>query len=166
MMTTQTADFAGANATGAQPVFAAAQDSLLAVGQLTYELEAQYYFTKAAGITSHTMSLLFGGTHTLTSVDMFCYVQSATAAPGLATACGRFKIAVGTAIVITGAVAAAAWTTHVHLKGIIRFNAGGTFIPQYQLSVAPGGAYTTQRNSHFALRPLGTNVIASIGPWS
>ena len=47
------------------------------------------------------------------------------------------------------------------------FDAGGTFIPQYQLSAAPGGAYTTQIGSYFKLSPLGVSGSnTSIGTWA
>ena len=53
------------------------------------------------------------------------------------------------------------------LKGTVSVNAGGTFIPQYTLSAAPGGAYTTQAGSYMKISPLaasGANV--SIGTWA
>lgn len=166
IMTVQTADFAGANATGAQPIFAAAQDSLAVVGGLSYEIEAVYYFIKAAGAVSHTLAILFGGTHSLTSVDVLVNLQDLATTPIFSTPVTRMPIAVGTSTVITAAGTSLGRTIIAHLKGIIRFNAGGTFIPQYALSAAPGGAYSTKRNSYVALRNLGSNVVATVGPWT
>ena len=45
--------------------------------------------------------------------------------------------------------------------------ATGTFIPQYQLSAAPGGAYTTQIGSYFKLSPMSASCSNTIiGTWS
>lgn len=46
-------------------------------------------------------------------------------------------------------------------------NVVGTFVPQYSLSAAPGGAYSTQAGSYFkiaALSPSGANT--AIGTWA
>ena len=53
------------------------------------------------------------------------------------------------------------------VKGTVSVNAGGTFLPQYSLSAAPGGAYTTAAGSYFKIAPLGaagSNI--SNGTWS
>ena len=46
-------------------------------------------------------------------------------------------------------------------------NAGGTFIPQYSLSAAPGGAYTSQPGSYFLIYPVGASgANVSVGTWA
>jgi hypothetical protein len=53
------------------------------------------------------------------------------------------------------------------LKGTVSINAGGTFIPQYTLSAAPGGAYTTAIGSYFKLSPMSASgANTSIGTWA
>ena len=42
----------------------------------TYEFEAEFIITRAAGATSHTTALLFGGTATLTSLRYFADVSN------------------------------------------------------------------------------------------
>lgn len=53
-------------------------------------------------------------------------------------------------------------------SGILQcINAGGTFIPQYQLSAAPGGAYTTAIGSYFLIYPIGAaGNNTNIGTWA
>ena len=52
-------------------------------------------------------------------------------------------------------------------NGTVSINAGGTFTPQYQLSAAPGGAYSTVAGSYFAIWPIGTaGANTSVGPWA
>ena len=53
------------------------------------------------------------------------------------------------------------------LKGTMSIGTGGTIIPQYALSAAPGGAYTTQIGSYFKAWPIGasgTNI--NVGSWA
>jgi hypothetical protein len=53
------------------------------------------------------------------------------------------------------------------LKGTVSVNAGGTFIPQYTLSAAPGGAYSTAIGSYIRIAPVsasGSNT--SVGAWA
>ena len=53
------------------------------------------------------------------------------------------------------------------ISGVISVNAGGTFIPQYTLSAAPGGAYTTAANSYFLIYPIGASgANTSVGTWA
>ena len=53
------------------------------------------------------------------------------------------------------------------IRGTVSIATGGTFIPQYSLSAAPGGAYTTQLGSYFLIYPLGASGSnTSIGTWA
>ena len=52
-------------------------------------------------------------------------------------------------------------------KGTVSINAGGTFIPQYTLSAAPGGAYSTTAGSYFLIYPIGASgANNSVGTWA
>jgi hypothetical protein len=45
--------------------------------------------------------------------------------------------------------------------------AAGTWIPQYSLSAAPGGGYTTQAGSYVKISPISpANANTSIGSWN
>jgi hypothetical protein len=71
-----------------------------------------------------------------------------------------------TATVITAAIATANQTVYPMIRGTVSIATGGTFIPQYSLSAAPGGAYTTQLGSYFLIYPLGASGSnTNIGTW-
>jgi hypothetical protein len=48
----------------------------------------------------------------------------------------------------------------------MRINAGGTVIPQFQFSAAPGGAPTIKAGTFFRCYPIGANTVAAAGPWA
>jgi hypothetical protein len=112
---------------------------------------------------------VFGGTATLNNI---AYSLSATAdlssyAP-VSAPTGITQMYIQTA---TAAIRPASSATSLYLqwvfKGTVSVNAGGTFIPQYSLSAAPGGAFTMQTGSYFKISPLaasGANV--NIGTWA
>jgi hypothetical protein len=136
----------GSNATGAQSVFGVGVT--LAAGTV-YEFDGLYYMTKSAGATSHTFSVLFGGTATINNIAY----QTVTHPNNTAGFVGG-NTAV-TAIAVTGAIAIAGAALVVRIRGTVSINAGGTFIPQYSLSAAPGGAYSTIAGSYFKISPVG-----------
>ncbi len=153
---------AGANATGAQ--------NALGVG-VTLSASTVYAFdmfislNKTAGTTSHTVAFGFGGTATVNNIitnlieGEFSGATSADAR--------NYAITTASATVVTAALAAAAKTVNMKISGTVSVNAGGTFIPQYTLSAAPGGAYTTQAGSYFLIYPIGTaGANTSVGTWA
>lgn len=164
MMSVLSTDFTGADSLSAQPVFAAAQDTFAASASTTYEFDAVYWIVRAAGTTSHTTSVLFGGTATFTSVEYLAQVTNPT---GNALANVQQIMGSGAgAVVLTAANTSATENVMVKLRGIIRINAAGTLIPQFQYSAAPGGAPSIKRNSYFRLKVMGTNTATIIGNWS
>ena len=71
------------------------------------------------------------------------------------------------ALAITGAITAATHNCYFTLKGTVSIANGGTFIPQYVLSAAPGGAYTTQAGSYVKISALSASgANTSIGTWA
>ena len=53
------------------------------------------------------------------------------------------------------------------ISGTVSINAGGTFIPQYQLTAAPGGAYTTLAGAYVIIYPVGASGSnVSVGTWA
>ena len=154
----------GSNVNTAQNVFGV---GVTLAASTVYDFEGMYALSKTAGTTSHTISLGFGGTATLNGIAF--QVITAIAPSGLATggtaSIYEFQTAGG------GAVDAAQATAGMHfmafVKGTVSINAGGTFIPQYTLSAAPGGAYSTIQGSYFSLFPLSVSgANTSIGTWS
>ena len=53
------------------------------------------------------------------------------------------------------------------IRGTVSINAGGTFIPQYTLSAAPGGAYSTVAGSYIRIAPLSASgANTNVGTWA
>jgi hypothetical protein len=146
--------------------------SILGVGvtlaaSTVYAFEAVLSFTKTAGTTSHNFGAGFGGTATLNNIYTESIFSSAGAA--LPTNASGFLGATSSASTFyaLSSIAAATISISALLKGTVSINAGGTFIPQYQMSAAPGGAYTTVAGSYFAIWPIGAaGANTSVGAWA
>jgi hypothetical protein len=133
-----------------------------------YAFEAMYYFNKTAGATSHTLGIGFGGSATLNSILWDAVGFDGTAVlPQRATA----SIAIAASATaanqtFSGSIASGAETIVANIKGMVSINGGGTFTPQYTLSAAPGGAYSTMANSYFLIYPIGASGFnVNVGTW-
>lgn len=157
--------FAGANATGGQSLLGA---GVTLSSSTVYQFEALVLLTKTAGATSHTVATLFGGTATVNNIGynlVYAFASAGSTTPSSAAGTNFFTVA--TASVFTTAIASAAFTIWFQMRGTVSINAGGTFIPQYQLSAAPGGAYTTRIGSFFKISPIGAaGANVSVGTWA
>jgi hypothetical protein len=158
------ADRAGADVATVQNIFNSTEDALTVDDSTTYEFEAQYMLSRAAGTNSHTFATLFGGTATLTSIDYVAEISNPTgnvlAAPQL------LHVTAATAAVLTAANTSATEYILVKLRGVMRIAAAGTVVPQFQYSAAPGGAPTIKRNSFFKAKPVGPASMVANGAWS
>ena len=149
--------------TSAQAVFSSPSAVSLAAST-TYEFEAVYYITRAAGTTSHTTSVLFNASSALTSI---AYTADVTTSTGVAlTGVDRIYGTSTTALVVTGASTSATENLVITLKGIMKTNAATAITPQFLYSAAPGGAPTVLPNSYIKLIPLGTSSMISVGDWA
>jgi hypothetical protein len=157
---------AGSNATGAQ--------STLGVGctlsaSTVYAFDIIFAISKSAGTVSHDIQLLFGGTATLNNIN-YTFVRSTsttsfTSVAAYQTLGGYIQTASATSVV-SASTSAAIYHTFI-LKGIVSINAGGTFIPQYQLTVAPGGAYTVAVGAYMDIYPIGASGSnINVGTWA
>ena len=161
----------GSNATGAQSLFGV---GVTLSASTVYEFEMLVTLSKSAGATSHNILLGFGGTATLNNIlyeAIGGYLTSATPSGTLLTGAssnGLGSIAnSATQTAVAAALAAAALTLTYIVKGTVSINAGGTFIPQYSLSAAPGGAYSTVAGSYIRINPLSASGAATnVGTWS
>ncbi len=162
LFTSTTADFTGTNVNTAQPVFNTTEDTITLAANTTYIMEASYHI-HTTGTTSHTLGILFGGTATLTSIGY--QALSTNAATEVLGAVSAIWSSAATVVNVSAALASASHHS-VIIKGIVRSNASGTFIPQYQWSAAPGVAGVTLRNSWFKLTPIGADTLAQIGGWA
>lgn len=156
----------GSNATGAQSLFGVG----VTLGASTvYAFTADFLVSKTAGTTSHILGILFGGTATVNNIFYTAYVTGATVAPptvGTGTTVAAHLSAV-TLANLTSATTASTIQYGYTYHGTVSVNTGGTFLPQYQLSAAPGGAYSTIAGSFFAIWPIGAaGANTSVGPWA
>jgi hypothetical protein len=160
------ADLVGANVTTAQSIFGV---GVTLSSSTVYEFEINVMLSKTAGATSHTLGMLFGGTATLFNI---AYIANAYASTSSSSQNSYLPSISGYAITnsITGfmpAISSANLFTFFQMKGTVSINAGGTFIPQYQLSAAPGGAYSTLASSYIRINPLSASGAATnVGTWA
>lgn len=149
--------------------------SMLGVGvtlssSTVYAFQAFYLIVKTAGATSHTIGLGFGGTATVNNLSYSGISNwTATTSNPLGARASPWTFYSDTLANTTASNALAAAGTYYHIwfSGTVSVNAGGTFIPQYTLSAAPGGAYTTQIGSNFLIYPIGAvGSNTSVGTWS
>lgn len=159
-----TANFAGADVATPQPVFPAAQDAITLEAATTYAFEAEYAISRAAGTTSHTTGVLFGGTAALTSIGYMAQVTNPTG--NVVASVQQLWGAAATLLTLTAANVVATENLNILLKGTVRVNAAGSLIPQFQFSAAPGGVPTVKQNTSFRIWPLGINTLTSAGQWA
>jgi hypothetical protein len=156
------ADQAGANVATAQNWFPTTGAVAVEAG-VTYDFEGLLDLVRAAGVTSHTLSLLFGGTATLTHILYKALITSTDLeANGNANETTSRSAA---ATVVKAASTSATEAFGLYVKGTVKINAAGTFIPQFQYSVAPGGAPTSKVGSFFRLTKKGASFNAK-GTWT
>lgn len=158
------ADYTLTNGTSAQKAFnCSANGAVTVAGSTTYQFEALYLITNT-GTTAHAWGTIFAGSATLTSGT---YLAHATfiSTNVLTNAGGVFSTTPTVLLTVTGSAASADFTTVV-LRGTFRINAGGTIIPQVQLSVAPGGTQKMLANSYFRIWPVGNGTVATVGAWN
>jgi hypothetical protein len=148
---------AGTNTNTAQNLLGAGVT--LPVG--TYEFEILFSLLKAAGTTAHTVAIGFGGTAVLSNIAYQLVYRSldggtfppAALSPGFIT-----WLQTATPTVISGSLTSASASHHGSIRGTVAISTPGTFTPQYLLSAAPGGAYTTGAASFMRIAPIQTRA--------
>lgn len=167
------ADYVGLNATGAQGVFGVGTGGtgigVTLSSSTVYAFDYYAVFSKSAGVTSHTFSLGFGGSATLNNILYGGATNNQNSAYTAGNVSGATIFDSNTAASTTyiGATTSAGKTNYLYAKGTVSINAGGTFVPQYTLSAAPGGAYSTVAGSYFYIYPIGASGAAiNVGTWS
>jgi len=115
------------------------------------------------GTAAHSLGLSFAGTATLTSIA-WSSRASAVAVGGTVTTQNATFAAVATNITVLASNTVAG--SVVHLRGVVRINAGGTFIPQFTFSGTAPGAGNVLANTFFELREIGHGSVASNGTWA
>jgi len=157
----------GTNATGAQSAFGV---GVTLSASTVYQFRAVINLIKTAGTTSHTVSTLFGGTATFNNIVYNVIGADGNGtwgAGGSGSAIRSVAINAKTALTVSGSLTAATQVVWLVLDGTMSVTDGGTLIPQYSLSAAPGGAYSTQIGSYFSIYPIGTaGSNTSVGTWA
>lgn len=161
------ADFTGQNATGAQPFFPTGQDAFTLEAGTAYLIEGHISTLRSAGTTSHTTSVLFGGTATFTMARYSCacrYGARAAATP-VRPYTADYKGTTPSTAQVASLASTIAQSKVFDFDGMLIVNAAGTLIPQFQYSAAPGGAPTIELGSYFRLTPVGVAAVTRIGAW-
>ena len=155
----------GANVNTAQSVFGV---GVTLAASTVYGFEGLYGLSKTAGATNHTIGVGFGGTATTNNI-LFS-VGGWAVITAFATVDSIVEFGANNAVTnaaITSGLASAVVNLAYLVRGTVSINAGGTFIPQYTLSAAPGGAYSTVAGSYIKFTPIGAAGSASSqGTWS
>jgi hypothetical protein len=156
----------GADSTSAQSIFGV---GVTLSASTVYEFEMVFALTKTAGTTSHTIGCGFGGTATINNILSTFIVNPSAAGSAIPTG-STSQIAATNSVSnfsLTSAISGALVTFMFNVKGVVSINAGGTFIPQYTLSAAPGGAYTTALGSYIRINPIGASgANTNVGVWA
>jgi len=157
----------GSNATGPQNIIGV---GVTLSGSTVYQFQANFNLYKSAGTTNHTFSFLWGGTATTNKLLTNLLVQQSTigyVTYNAARSVNQYTMENASAMIITSAITNTFYTINIQVSGIVSVNAGGTLIPQYSLSVAPGGAYTTSAGSNMSIWPIGSaGTTLSVGSWA
>lgn len=156
----------GSNSTTDQSIFGVG----VTLGSNTvYAFEAVYGLSKTAGTTSHSFRLLFGGTATINNITYMLQRSGSTSSLADTSTVNTITSIFQTAAASTMATGVTSATTYfsIVVRGTVSINSGGTFIPQYNMSSAPGGAYTTAVGSYFSIYPVGAaGSNTSVGTWA
>jgi hypothetical protein len=158
------AGLTGLSATGNQSMFGV---GCTLSSSTIYRFEILWMPSKSAGTTSHTISIGFGGTATVNWIAWDANWNGATTY-NVSNSGGYYTGGTQTTpFAITNARTSASDASVFHINGNVSINAGGTFIPQYALSAAPGGAYTGSAGSYILIYPIGTaGSNVNVGTWA
>lgn len=142
-------DTGGQNVNTAQPWFPTGGTVSVLAGR--YHFRGIFKSTRTAGANSHTTANLFGGTATIGQIDYTGLAKTGDT-NALAGFSGFFATDANAFVL---KAASTATTEHVQwlVEGWVNFTAGGTFIPQFIYSAAPGGAPTINRGTFFEMEP-------------
>lgn len=157
----------GANVNTAQNIF---NVGCTVSSNTVYKYEIRATLTKSSGTTSHALQFGFGGTATVNNIYSDCRVTFTSTGVNAAISGSTTQGAVSTQagfVTVTSSSATSTLLCSMYISGTVSINGSGTFIPQYQLTAAPGGAYTTLAGAYVIVYPLGaagSNI--SIGTWA
>jgi len=171
-MMSLSADYTLTNNGSAEKVFNATTNGAITLPASSgYLFEAEYLLTNT-GTTSHTWAVLFAGTASITALDFIARgrsgatSQATLAADSSASQSNAAGSLPTTALVMTAASTSATENVLISMRGTLRINASGTFIPQIQPSAATTGTAKMLRGSYIRFTPIGSNTATNLGSWS
>ncbi|NDD53695.1 hypothetical protein EBZ39_07425 [bacterium] len=157
---------AGANVNTAQNIFGV---GVTLSGSTVYAFQSIYALSKTTGTTSHSIQSGFGGNATLNNIAYVIqqYQNNSSLTSALVASSYQYIQTASATSDNIGARTNASQYSFFVVSGTVSINAGGTFIPQYTLTSAPGGAYTTAAGSYFLIYPIGSSgANISVGTWT
>lgn len=159
------ADLVGADSTAVQNIFGV---GITLQSNTIYEFCLSGALVKTVGAVAASITVSFGGTHTRNNISWNIQnLYSGVAYPTSAQSGGLISGTNLNSIAITSSASSALISVPFFIQGTVSVNAGGTFIPQYLLSAAPGGAYSTKLGSHIKIKPIGVSgANINIGGWA
>jgi hypothetical protein len=159
-------NYVGNNSSLAQSLFGV---GVPLAASTTYAFEMMFVLYKTAGTVSHSMSLLFdmSGSGTITAID---YSVLGTLKGNPVTVIAVPDVLLYSQTDGATQITASTTTAGINFIGVVKgtFSVGtaGTWEPQYKLSAAPGGAYSTLTGSYVSVYPLGgSGSNINIGGW-
>lgn len=148
--------FLSANQTGtdtasAQVWFPGAGANSLTLRAGAYEFEGLLMVSKTAGTTSRTIGMNFGGSATFSAIAYEAVAVSvdSTIFSGVQNPVASYVETASNQTVYGIASTSANQLFLIKVRGTMRLSGGGSIIPQFQYSAAPGGAPTVRANSFF-----------------
>jgi hypothetical protein len=153
-------DLVGANVNTAQNAFGV---GVTLSSNTVYQFRIVIGLYKTVGGGTHTIGFGFGGSATINNIGYAFTANETTGQfPTLSVVQSASMVLTTSNTTITATTSVASKSYSILIDGTVSVNAGGTFIPQYTLSAAPGGTYTTAASSYMTLTPI--NSIT--GTWA
>lgn len=153
--------YAGADSTATQKLFGV---GCTLEANTVYIFEIFNYMVKNTGTNAHTFSLVFGGTASYSIAYVYNTVGTSNGTLTTNAPIGNYTTL--KTMLVTGSITTAAYAITNVIKGTVTTSTAGTFIPQYSLSAAPGGAYTTY-TAYCLIYPIGTSASDNnVGTWA
>ena len=161
-------DYVGLNSSSAQTLLGLSSGVTLS-SNTAYAFEIVAPLSKSSGTTAHTVGLLFAGTATISRIGYYNFNTSSSSST-LTTNIGMnmlYSTSTASTVFTGSGMATNPAVVEIRVTGTVTVNVGGTFLPQYICSSAPGGSYTTANGAYMIIYPIGTGTAnVSIGTWA
>jgi hypothetical protein len=156
-----------ANVATAQQIFAT---NITLLANTTYEMEIIIYKIRTASTgtaVANTINLSFTGTATITSIGYSAIMARVSIASATAPQSMTYNTSTASTVIGTTFIGLNEYQSTT-IKGIVRVNAGGTFIPNMIYSAAPVTTPTSyadnlQPNTYIKLTPIGVGNVTTVG---